>query len=66
MADKPLGKWKVERLSETRVALELPQGMLVTGEDLTIEDILHAIATHRAITAGRVVVKCCGGNTAIA
>jgi hypothetical protein len=66
MTSKQLGNWKVQRISETQLSLKLPKGMQVTGEDLTIEDVMQAIATHRSIKAGRPVVRCCGGNTAIA
>lgn len=66
MQGEELGDWSVERVSETQISLSLPDGMVVTGEDLTIEDILHAIATHNAIKAGRPVTRCCGGSTAIA
>jgi hypothetical protein len=66
MASKKLGKWSVERLSDTKVALTLPKGMVVSGDEITIDDILHAIATHKALKAGRPVLRCCSGNTAIA
>jgi hypothetical protein len=66
MGDEKLGNWKVQRVSETQLSLKLPKGMQVTGEDLTIEDVLQAIATYSSIKAGRPVVRCCGGNTAIA
>ncbi len=66
MSDPKLGEWTVERISDTQVILRLPEGMIVTGQDVTIEDVLHAISTHSAIKAGRPVVKCCGGSTAIA
>ncbi len=61
-----LGDWKVERESDNKVVVTLPKGMEVIGDDLTIEDVLSAIANHKAITSGRVVVKCCSGNMAIA
>ena len=61
-----LGEWKVERSGEDKLVVTLPEGMVVTGEDLTVEDVLSAIANHRAINSGRAVVKCCSGNVAIA
>ncbi len=61
-----LGDWKVERQGESRVTVTLPEGMTVSGDDVTIEDVLTAIANHNAIKAGRIVAKCCSGNMAIA
>lgn len=61
-----LGKWTVKRVSETQVTVTLPKGMVATSEKLTIDDLLSAIATANALEKGRVVVKCCAGNMAIA
>jgi hypothetical protein len=40
--------------------------MVVTGRTITIDDLLSAIATANSLEKGRVVVKCCSGNMAIA
>lgn len=61
-----LGKWSVKRISETEVTVKLPKGMVATSDSLTIDDLLSAIATANALEKGRVVVKCCSGNMAIA
>lgn len=61
-----LGKWSVKRVSETEVTVKLPKGMVATSDNLTIDDLLSAIATANALEKGRVVVKCCSGNMAIA
>lgn len=69
MADKTtpvLGTWKIERQGETEIVVTLPEGMEITGNDLTIEDVLAAIANYNAIKSGRAVAKCCSGNMAIA
>lgn len=66
MSNEKLGQWSVERVSDTQLSLKLPDGMHVTAEELTIEDVLQAIATYNSIKAGRPVVRCCGGSTAIA
>jgi len=61
-----LGDWKVKRKGDYQLIVTLPDGMEVTDDDITIEDILSAIANKKAIDSGRVVVKCCSGNIAIA
>jgi hypothetical protein len=61
-----LGKWRVARVGDTELSVKLPKGMVVTGKVVTIDDLLSAIATTNALDKGRVVVKCCSGNMAIA
>jgi hypothetical protein len=39
--------------------------MKTTGDDITIEDLLTAIANHTAIEKGRNIMRSCGGNVAI-
>ena len=70
---KKLGEWKVKKTSGNEVVVTLPEGMSITGKSFTIEDLLEAIQRHRTLKEGsvggsgdEVVVKCCGGNTAIA
>ncbi len=48
-----LGAWNIKRISRRKIQITLPKGMHVTGEDLPIEDLLSAIATHSSIKAGR-------------
>lgn len=64
--DGPLGKWSVKRVSETELTVTLPKGMVATSDKVTVDDLLSAIATANALEKGRVVVKCCSGNMAIA
>jgi len=59
-----LGKWKVKRVGENQIELTLPKGMVITGEPLSIEDVLKAIAN--SIPPDAPTLKCCSGNTAIA
>ena len=61
-----LGKWTVARVSDTELSVKLPKGMVVTGSKVTIDDLLGAIATSNSMEKGRLVVKCCSGNMAIA
>lgn len=63
---KKLGNWKVRRRGETQVVLTLPKGMRVTGRKVSMRDVLNAIAIHRKVKKGGVVIKCCSGNMAIA
>lgn len=63
---KPLGKWSIARVSESELTVKLPKGMVVTGKQVTVDDLLSAIATTNSLEKGRVVVKCCSGNMAIA
>ena len=66
-------KWKVKRVKDNQALITLPKGMVFTGEKLDIEDIIEVIRRHGVIEKGEVsrkgdtvVVKCCGGNTALA
>jgi hypothetical protein len=61
-----LGKWSIARVSDTELTVKLPKGMVVTGKTVTVDDLLAAIATANSLEKGRVVVKCCSGNMAIA
>ena len=61
-----LGKWSIVRVSDTELTVKLPKGMVVTGKTVTVDDLLAAIATANSLEKGRVVVKCCSGNMAIA
>jgi len=63
---KALGKWGIKRVSDTELTVTVPKGMTVTGKQVTIDDLLSAITTTNALEKGRVVVKCCSGNMAIA
>lgn len=67
--------WVVRRKSDSEVELVLPDGLLLTSNDLTIEDIVEAIEKHKIISKGKptggrasdeVTIRCCSGNTAIA
>ena len=73
-SDKNKG-WVVKRKSESEVELVLPEGLHLTSNDLTIEDIVEAIEKHKVISKGKptdgrvsdeVTIRCCSGNTAIA
>ena len=61
-----LGEWKITRKNDDEIIVKLPEGMKTTGEDIIIEDLLTAIANHSAIERGRNIMRCCGGNVAIA
>jgi hypothetical protein len=62
---KRLGEWKVRRVGENQITIDIPEGMKVTGENLTIEDLLGAISNYIVVRQGR-VLACCSGNIAIA
>ena len=74
MDKKQIGEWKILRKSDKSLEIELPEGMKITGEDFTIEDLLDAIQKYKVFKSGEgtstqdgeVTVKCCHGNTAIA
>lgn len=66
MSTQKIGEWKIERKGNNKLVVTLPDGMEVGGNDITVEDLLSAIATQKAIKTGRTVVKCCSGNVAIA
>jgi hypothetical protein len=57
--------WKVRRTSAKSVEITLPENMKFTDGDLTIDDVLLAIANYRA-GKGDDSMGCCSGNTAIA
>jgi len=55
--NKLLGDWKVEKISKNKLSITLPKGMVITGDDLLIGDVLSAIANYYAITSGRKLRK---------
>jgi len=66
-------EWEVKRIKSNQATITLPKGMTFTSDELKIEDIIEAVKRHSVIQDGNVqgdgtsvVVKCCGGNTAIA
>lgn len=65
--------WKVKRTKSNEAVITLPEGMKFTNRKLSIDDIVEAIQKHAVIADGKpgeepssIVVKCCGGNTALA
>jgi hypothetical protein len=66
-----LGNWQIKREGENQLLVTLPEGMVLSGKRVKIEDLLDAIQKHKVLKAGTkgdgvVTVKCCSGNTAIA
>lgn len=62
---KRLGTWKVKRAGNNQIVITIPDGMKIVGEELTIEDILGAVANYMVVKRGR-ILACCSGNIAIA
>jgi len=62
---KKLGTWKIKRVGDNQLMVTIPEGMRITGENLTIEDLLGAISNYIVVRRGR-VLACCSGNVAIA
>lgn len=62
----PKGGWKVTRKGNNQVVVTLPDDVHLTGEDLTIEDLLATATAKAAADTGRAVVRCCSGDMAIA
>lgn len=66
-----LGNWQIKREGENQLLVTLPEGMVLKGKKVKIEDLLDAIQKHKVLKTGAkgdgvVTVKCCSGNTAIA
>lgn len=55
-------EWKVERLGESQLVLTLPNNINITDDNVTIDDVLTAIANHNTVKKGRVIAKCCSAN----
>jgi hypothetical protein len=62
---KELGEWIIRRSGDNEIALTIPEGMRIVGDDLTIEDIAAAAVNYAVVKQGR-VLACCSGNVAIA
>ncbi|MGY5770248.1 hypothetical protein [Vibrio diabolicus] len=68
-----LGNWKVVKKGDDVLEVQLPEGMVLTGKEISIEDLVEAVKRFEVIkdgeetrSSGTVTIRCCRGNTAIA
>ncbi len=68
-----LGEWTVTRKGDRQIVVDLPEGMLIEKDNLTIEELADAIDRYKTLkdgeitdVDGEITVKCCSGGVVIA